>query len=99
MPETCGSELARDSGLSANNDVESAAAIASKLAPTLFPVDRNLYIHHQSPVGASLLAIAVAQNASNRQVLSGVFGWEERADESGRFMRKEIQAYVDKYFR
>jgi hypothetical protein len=28
-----------------------------------------------------------------------VFGWEERADESGRFMRKEIQAYVDKYFR
>jgi hypothetical protein len=57
--------------LSANNDVESDTAIASKLAPTLLPVGRNIYIHHQSPVGASLLAIAVAQNASNSQVLSG----------------------------
>jgi myo-inositol catabolism protein IolH len=27
-----------------------------------------------------------------------VFAWEERADESGRFMRKEMQKYIDKYF-
>ena len=31
-------------------------------------------------------------------VTSCVFAWEERADESGRTMRKEIQRYVDKYF-
>jgi len=31
----CGSELARDSGLSVNIDVEYQALIASKLAPTL----------------------------------------------------------------
>jgi myo-inositol catabolism protein IolH len=28
-----------------------------------------------------------------------VFAWEEKADESGRFMRAEMQRYVDKYFR
>ena len=28
---------------------------------------------------------------------SCVFAWEERADEFGRFMRKEIQRYVDKH--
>jgi myo-inositol catabolism protein IolH len=31
-------------------------------------------------------------------VTSCVFAWEERADDSGRFMRKEIQKYVDKHF-
>ncbi|WP_235668283.1 hypothetical protein [Pseudomonas coronafaciens] len=28
-----------------------------------------------------------------------VFGWEERADASGRFMRQEIQSYIDKYLK
>ncbi|MNF10545.1 hypothetical protein D3C80_2115180 [compost metagenome] len=32
--ETCGSELARDSGVAVNEDVECQAAVASKLAPT-----------------------------------------------------------------
>ena len=27
-----------------------------------------------------------------------VFAWEEKADESGRFMRAEMQRYVDKYW-
>ena len=31
-------------------------------------------------------------------VTACVFGWEERADESGRFMRGEIQKYVDRHF-
>jgi myo-inositol catabolism protein IolH len=30
-------------------------------------------------------------------ITSCVFGWEERADESGRYMRQTIQKYVDKY--
>jgi myo-inositol catabolism protein IolH len=31
-------------------------------------------------------------------VTSCVFAWEERAEESSRFMRQEIQKYVDKYW-
>lgn len=31
-------------------------------------------------------------------VTACVFGWEERADQSGTFMRREIQSYVDKYW-
>ena len=27
-----------------------------------------------------------------------VFAWEDRAEDSSRFMRKEIQRYIDKYF-
>ena len=27
-----------------------------------------------------------------------VFAWEEKADESGRFMRAEMQRYIDKYW-
>ena len=27
-----------------------------------------------------------------------VFAWEEKADESGRFMRSEMQRYVDKFW-
>jgi len=28
-----------------------------------------------------------------------VFAWEDRADQSGTFMRAEMQRYVDKYFK
>jgi myo-inositol catabolism protein IolH len=28
-----------------------------------------------------------------------VFAWEERAEDSSRFMRKEMQKYVDKHWR
>ena len=31
-------------------------------------------------------------------VTACVFGWEERADASGRFMRERIGHYVDKHF-
>jgi myo-inositol catabolism protein IolH len=31
-------------------------------------------------------------------VTSAVFAWEERAIESSRFMREEIQKYVDRYW-
>src|SRR5215216_2181106 len=65
----CGSELARDSGGSACIDIECAAVIASRLAPTL--VFRCLqYLYSQPiPVGASLLAIAVGQLALISNVL------------------------------
>ena len=28
-----------------------------------------------------------------------VFAWEDRADASGKFMRSEMQRYVDQYFK
>ena len=28
-----------------------------------------------------------------------VFAWEDKADESGKFMRAEMQRYVDKYWK
>ncbi|SFG95464.1 hypothetical protein SAMN03159297_02209 [Pseudomonas sp. NFACC45] len=55
----CGSEPARESGVSVCGDVECAAVIASKPAPTLFRGGCRMRIHRRSPVGASLLAIAV----------------------------------------
>ena len=30
---------------------------------------------------------------------SCVFAWEDKADQSGRFMRAEMQRYVDKYWK
>ena len=47
-------ELARESGMSVNDDVEFGIAFASRLAPTRSPVDRMTCIHHQSPVGGEL---------------------------------------------
>ncbi len=55
----CGSEPARDSGVSVTGDFDCAAAIASRRAPTVFRGGCKIHIHRRSPVGASLLAIAV----------------------------------------
>ncbi|WP_218157844.1 hypothetical protein, partial [Pseudomonas sp. NFACC45] len=53
----------RESGGSADDDVGCAAVIASRLAPTLISVGRQSQIHRQSPVGASLLAMAAGRLA------------------------------------
>ncbi|MFL7964445.1 sugar phosphate isomerase/epimerase family protein [Pseudomonas kielensis] len=54
---------------------------------------------HQGEIDWDLFFSELAKTGFDGIVTACVFGWEERADESGRFMRKEIQAYVDKYFR
>jgi myo-inositol catabolism protein IolH len=54
---------------------------------------------HQGEIDWDLFFSSLAKTGSDGIVTACVFGWEERADESGRFMRKEIQAYVDKYFK
>lgn len=54
---------------------------------------------HQGEIDWDLFFGALAKTGFDGIVTACVFGWEERADESGRFMRQEIQAYVDKYFR
>ncbi|MCM2462403.1 sugar phosphate isomerase/epimerase [Pseudomonas sp. CG7] len=54
---------------------------------------------HQGEIDWDLFFSELAKTGFDGIVTACVFGWEERADDSGRFMRKEIQAYVDKYFR
>ncbi|SFB47104.1 myo-inositol catabolism protein IolH [Pseudomonas sp. NFIX10] len=54
---------------------------------------------HQGEIDWDLFFSELAKTGFDGIVTACVFGWEERADESGRFMRKEIQAYVDKHFR
>ena len=54
---TCGSELARESGVSGTVDVECANAFASKLAPTGFSGGFKISVHKKGdvPCGASPL--------------------------------------------
>ncbi|THF29472.1 hypothetical protein E5170_20035 [Pseudomonas atacamensis] len=57
-PYQCGSEPARESAVSGNDDVDCAAAFASKLAPTGTWVAMKMVDLPRISVGASLLAKA-----------------------------------------
>jgi hypothetical protein len=61
MTDPCRSEPARECGLSGNDDVERAAAFASKLAPTGILVAMKMVDLPRIRVGASLLANAGCQ--------------------------------------
>ena len=41
---------------------------------------------------------ALAKTGFDGIVTSCVFAWEEKAEDSSRFMRREIQRYIDKYW-
>jgi hypothetical protein len=60
-PYQCGSEPARESGLSGDDNVDCAAAFASKLAPTGILVAMKMVDPPRISVGASLLAKAQCQ--------------------------------------
>ncbi len=66
----CGSELARDGGVSADINAGCACVIASKLAPTGFSGAHKYSPHHKTKVGASLLAMAESQSTSMLDVPS-----------------------------
>ncbi|RON73884.1 hypothetical protein BK675_17430 [Pseudomonas fluorescens] len=57
----CGSELARESAVSGDDDVDCAAAFASRLAPTGILVAMKMVDLPRISVGASLLAKADCQ--------------------------------------
>ncbi|WP_460118739.1 hypothetical protein [Pseudomonas sp. H3_G09] len=61
VPYQCGSEPARESGLSGDDDAECAAAFASKPAPTGILVAMMIVDLSRISVGASLLAKAGCQ--------------------------------------
>ena len=63
-PINCGSEPARDGGVSADINAGCAGFIASKLAPTMFEGVLRFRVRHRSTVGASLLAMAECQSTS-----------------------------------
>lgn len=54
---------------------------------------------HQGEIDWDVFFASLAKTGFDGIVTACVFGWEDRADASGRFMRQEIQKYVDKYFR
>lgn len=53
---------------------------------------------YQGEIDWDLFFSSLAKVGFDGIVTSCVFGWEDRADESSRFMRQEIQKYVDKYW-
>ena len=61
VPDYCGSGLARESGVSGDDDVECAGAFASRLAPTGGSVALKIVGLPRIIVGAGLLAKAVDQ--------------------------------------
>ncbi|ETF10386.1 hypothetical protein PMO01_01650 [Pseudomonas moraviensis R28-S] len=60
-PIPCGSELAREGGVSDDTDVGCDGPFASKLAPTVICAEMQMLKQMQNPVGAGLPAIAEYQ--------------------------------------
>ncbi|GAB7530242.1 sugar phosphate isomerase/epimerase [Pseudomonas sp. 3A(2025)] len=54
---------------------------------------------YQGEIDWDLFFSSLAKTGFDGIVTSCVFGWEERAEASGKFMREEIQKYVDRYFK
>lgn len=54
---------------------------------------------HQGEVDWDVFFSSLAKTGFDGIVTACVFGWEERAEASGKFMRQEIQKYVDRYFK
>ena len=68
--DLCGSELARDGGMSVNDGVGCGGLIASKLAPTGISGDHKVCVWQKSSVGASLLAMAECQSTMVLDVMA-----------------------------
>ena len=68
--DLCGSELARDGGVSVNDGVGCDGLIASKLAPTGISGDHKVCVWQKSSVGASLLAMAECQSTMVLDVMA-----------------------------
>ncbi|MFC3532984.1 sugar phosphate isomerase/epimerase family protein [Vogesella facilis] len=66
------------------------------------PGSGHIRVHQHLDIGQGeidweLFFATLAEVGFDGVLSSCVFAWEERADESSRFMRKEIQRYLDKY--
>jgi myo-inositol catabolism protein IolH len=53
----------------------------------------------QGEINWDVFFSSLAEAGFDGIVTACVFGWEDRADASRRFMRSEIQKYVDKYWK
>ncbi|MFC3532991.1 sugar phosphate isomerase/epimerase family protein [Vogesella facilis] len=68
------------------------------------PGSSHIRVHQHLDIGQGeidweLFFATLAEVGFDGVLSSCVFAWEERADESSRFMRSEIQRYLDKYTR
>ena len=67
------------------------------------PPGAQVTVHQHMDIGQGeidwdVFFSSLAEVGFDGVVTSCVFAWEERADQSGRFMREEIRRYVDKYW-
>jgi len=77
---------------------------SSQLRYIVNPPGSNARVHQHLNMGEGeidwdVFFRTLAEIGFDGVLSSCVFAWEERAEESSRFMREEIQRYVDKYFR
>ena len=68
------------------------------------PGSSHIRVHQHLNIGEGeidwdVFFATLADSGFDGVLSSCVFAWEERADESSRFMRQEIQRYLDKYQR
>jgi myo-inositol catabolism protein IolH len=67
------------------------------------PPGARVTIHQHLDIGQGeidwdVFFSSLAASGFDGIMTSCVFAWEERADESGRYMCETIQKYIDKYF-
>ncbi|QOK95766.1 sugar phosphate isomerase/epimerase family protein [Ralstonia pseudosolanacearum] len=77
---------------------------SSQLRYIVNPPGANVRVHQHLDIGQGeidwdVFFAALADIGFDGVLSSCVFGWEERADDSSRFMRQEIQRYVDRYWK
>ena len=53
----------------------------------------------QGEVGWDVFFATLAEFGFDGIMTACVFAWEDRAEDSSRFMRREIQNYIDKYWK
>ncbi|MBP6655143.1 MAG: sugar phosphate isomerase/epimerase, partial [Propionivibrio sp.] len=75
---------------------------SSQLRYIVNPPGSNVRVHQHLDIGQGEIDWDVFFKALGEIKFDGVlsscvFAWEDRAEESSNFMRKEIQRYLDKY--
>ena len=76
---------------------------SSQLRYIVNPPGSNVRVHQHLDIGQGEINwddffATLAEIKFDGILSSCVFAWEERAEDSSRFMRKEIQRYLDKHY-
>ena len=66
-------------------------------APRVFPDRIKAFKKALAAEGVKIASVLAMYRSFDEIMTACVFAWEDKADESSRFMRAEMQRYVDKY--